>query len=75
MLLRATLGVCLITNLIPLYMLLGMRNKWEIYLLFVVAGLVVFRHRANLVRLRQGREGKLGEGSSEASAPPGETSD
>ena len=40
-LLRATLGVCLITNLIPLYMLLGMRNKWEIYLLFVVAGLVV----------------------------------
>ena len=36
-----TLVVCLITNLIPLYMLLGLRERWEIYVLFVLAGMLV----------------------------------
>ena len=39
----------------------------------LVAALVVFRHRANLVRLRQGREDKLGKGKSEESTPPAES--
>ena len=38
---RITLAVCVVTNFIPLYMLLGMRQKWEIYFLFVVAGILV----------------------------------
>ena len=38
---KITVGVCCVTNLIPLYMLLGMRQEWEIYFLFVLAGLLV----------------------------------
>ncbi|QDZ21603.1 MFS domain-containing protein [Chloropicon primus] len=38
---RLTLVVCCVTNLIPVYMLLGLREKWEIYFLFVLAGLLV----------------------------------
>ncbi len=38
---RVTLVVCCVTNLIPVYMLMGMRETWEIYFLFVLAGLLV----------------------------------
>ena len=38
---KIMVGVCCVTNLIPLYMLLGMRQEWEIYFLFVLAGLLV----------------------------------
>ena len=39
--LKLTLVVCCITNLLPVYMLLGLRERWEIYVLFVLAGFLV----------------------------------
>ena len=39
----------------------------------LVAALVVFRHRGNLVRLREGREAKIGDAAGAGSTPPSDS--
>ena len=41
----------------------------------LVAALVVFRHRGNLVRLREGREAKIGDAAGAGSTPPADSKD
>ncbi len=47
-------------------------SKTLIVFTFLICGWVIFKHRSNITRIREGTEKKLGEGKNEPPAPPPE---